>query len=56
MPPGAEHPIVSELSAELFELVEMLDDFFDFDEFSELPQVGVLLTDLANRGLIEVHP
>jgi hypothetical protein len=56
MPPGAAHPIVSALSAQLFELIEMLDDFFDFDELSELPQVSGLLADLADRGLLEVRP
>jgi hypothetical protein len=56
MPPGAERPIVSELSPELFELIEMLDDFFDFDELSELPEVNGLLAGLADRGLIEVRP
>jgi hypothetical protein len=56
MPPGADHPIVSELSPELFELLEMLDDFFNFDELSELPQVSGLIADLAERGLLEVHP
>jgi hypothetical protein len=56
MPPGADHPIVSELSPELFELMEMLGDFFDFDELSDLPRVSGLLADLANRGLIEVRP
>jgi hypothetical protein len=55
MPAGTHHPIVSELSPGLFELMEMLDDFFDFDELSELPQVSGLLADLANRGLIEVR-
>jgi len=56
LPHGADHPIVSELSPELFELVEVLDDFFDFEELSELPQVSGLLADLAERGLIEVRP
>jgi hypothetical protein len=56
MPPGTEHPIVSELSPQLFELLDMLDDFFDFDELSELPEVSGLLADLANRGLLEVRP
>jgi hypothetical protein len=56
MPPGANDPIMSQLSPDLFELLEMLDDFFDFDELSELPRVSGLLTDLVNRGLIEVRP
>jgi hypothetical protein len=56
MPPGAEHPIVSELSPELFDLLEMLDELVDLDAFSNLPEVSELIDDLAARGLLEVHP
>ena len=56
IPPGGEHPIVSELSAELFDLLAMLDDFVDADEFSDLPEPTRLVADLASRGLLEVRP
>jgi hypothetical protein len=56
MPTGAEHPLVSELSPELFDLLEMLDDFVDLDAFSNLPEVSELIADLAGRGLLEVLP
>jgi hypothetical protein len=54
MPTGAEHPIVSELSPELFDLLEMLDDSVDLDAFANLPEVSELIADLAARGLLEV--
>jgi hypothetical protein len=56
MPAGAEHPIVSELSPELFDLLEMLDDCVDLDTFSNLPEVSELIADLTGRGLLEVVP
>jgi hypothetical protein len=56
MPPGAEHPIVSALSPELFDMLEMLDEPLDLDAFSNLPEVSELIADLAARGLLEVHP
>jgi hypothetical protein len=56
MPPGAEHPFVSELSPTLFELLEMLDDFVDREAFSDVPDLSELITDLGERGLLEVHP
>ena len=56
MPAGAEHPLVSELSPELFDLLEMLDDFVDLDTFSNLPEVSELIADLTGRGLLEVLP
>jgi hypothetical protein len=56
MQTGADHPIVSELSPELFDLLEMLDDFVDPDAFSDLPEVSELIADLAGRGLLEVLP
>jgi hypothetical protein len=55
MPPGAEHPIVSELSPDLFELIELLDDFVDRAAFSEVPGASELIADLARRGLLEVR-
>jgi hypothetical protein len=54
-PNGAEHPIVSELSPELFDLLEMFDDFVDLDAFSNLPEVSELIADLTRRGLLEVR-
>jgi hypothetical protein len=56
MPPGAEHPTVSELSPDLFELLEMLDDFVDLEEFSDVPDVNELIADLGRRGFLEVRP
>jgi hypothetical protein len=56
MLPGAEHPIVSKLSPELFDLLKMLDDFVDLDAFSDLPKVSDLVADLRGRGLLEVRP
>jgi hypothetical protein len=56
MPTGAEHPIVSELSPELFDLLEMFDNFAEPDAFSNLPEVSELIADLTKRGLLEVHP
>jgi hypothetical protein len=56
MPTGAEHPLVSKLSPELFDLLEMLDDFVDLDTFSNLPEVSELIADLTGRGLLEVLP
>jgi hypothetical protein len=56
MPNGAEHPIVSELSPELFDLLEMFDDFVDLEAFSNLREVNELIADLTCRGLLEVCP
>ena len=56
MPTFAEHPIVSELSPELFDLLEIFDDFLELDAFSNLPGVSELIADLTRRGLLEVHP
>jgi len=56
LPAGAEHPIVSELSPELFDLLEVLDDFVELDAFSNLPEVSELIADLTGRGLLEVVP
>jgi hypothetical protein len=55
MPPGAEHPIMSELSPDLFELIEMLDDFVDREAFSDVPGASELIADLFRRGFLEVH-
>jgi hypothetical protein len=56
MPPRAGHPIFSSLSPQLFESLELLDDFFDPNELSGLPEMDGILSDLADRGLIEVRP
>jgi hypothetical protein len=56
MPTGAEQPIMSELSPDLFDLLEMLDDFVDMKSFSDLPDLGGLIADLGRRGLLEVRP
>ena len=56
LPAGAEHPVVSELSPDLFDLLEMLDDFVDMNTFSDLPDVRELVADLGRRGLLEVRP
>jgi hypothetical protein len=56
MPNGAEHPMMSELSPDLFDLLEMLDDFVDLKIFSELPDVSELIADLGKRGFLEVTP
>jgi hypothetical protein len=56
IPAGAEHPIVSELSPELFDLLEMFDDFVELDTFSNVPEVSELIADLTQRGFLEVHP
>jgi len=48
MPSDAKHPIVSELSPELFDLLEELDDFVNL-EMSEF------IADLTTRGLVEVR-
>jgi hypothetical protein len=56
MPPGAEHPAVSELSPDLFELLKMLDDFVDLEEFSDVPEVGELIAELGRRGFLQVRP
>jgi hypothetical protein len=54
MPLGAEHPVVSELSPDLFDLLEMLDDFVDLEAFSDLSEVSELIADLDRRGFLEV--
>jgi hypothetical protein len=56
MPAGAEQPIMSELSPDLFDLLEMLDDFVDLKIFSDLPDVSRLIADLGRRGFLEVCP
>jgi hypothetical protein len=56
MPPAAEHPSISVLSPELFDLLEMLDDFADMTTLSDLPDVNELIADLGRRGLLEVRP
>jgi hypothetical protein len=56
MPPGAEHPIVSELLPDLFELLEMLDDFADLETFSDVPEVSELIADLSRQGFLEARP
>jgi hypothetical protein len=56
LPAGAEHPIVSELSPELFDLLEVFDDFVELDAFSNLPEVSELIADLTGRGLLEAVP
>jgi hypothetical protein len=55
LPPGAEHPILSALSPELFDLLAMLDDFVEADP-SEQPEFARPVADLAGRGLLEVRP
>jgi hypothetical protein len=56
MPTDAEHPIMSELSPDLFEVLEMLDDFVDLETFSDVPDVSRLIADLGRRGFLEVRP
>jgi hypothetical protein len=56
MPPGAQHPIVSELSPDLFELLDVLDDFVDLTELSDVPDMTEFVADLGRRGLVEVRP
>jgi hypothetical protein len=56
MPAGAENPVVSELSPDLFEMLEMLDDFVDLEAFSDQTDVSGLIAQLDKHGLIEVRP
>jgi hypothetical protein len=56
MRPGTDAPEVSELSAELFEILEMLEDFVDPATLQEAAEGETLIEKLAARGLIEVHP
>jgi hypothetical protein len=53
MPPAAEHPNVSKLSSELFDLLEMLDDFVVLETLSN--EVRQFMSDLEGRGLLEVR-
>ncbi len=53
--PGTDDLVVSELSADLFELLEMLDAFADAAIFEDTPGLGTLIAGLAARGLLEVH-
>jgi hypothetical protein len=55
MPPGTDEPLVSELSADLFELLEMIDEFVDPAVFEDSSGLHKLITDLAARGLVEVR-
>jgi hypothetical protein len=56
MTPDAEHPSVSKLSPDLFDLLETLDDFVVLEAFSSLPEVSEFIADLNRRGLLEVRP
>jgi hypothetical protein len=56
LPTGAEHPVMSELSPGLFDLLEMLDDFVEMKAFSSLPDLRELIADLGRRGFLEVRP
>jgi hypothetical protein len=56
MLPGTDAPQVSELSADLYELVEMLDAFVDRAIFEDTPEAEKLIQSLATGGLIEVLP
>ena len=56
MLPGTDEPLVSDLSADLFELLEMLDQFADPAIFEDTPGLDKLISELAARGLIEVRP
>jgi hypothetical protein len=53
--PGAEEPLVSELSCDICGLLEMLDDFVDLDALAEQPEVSELIAGLGARGLLEVR-
>jgi hypothetical protein len=53
--PGAEEPLVSELSCDLCALLEMLDNFVDLDALAERPEVSELIASLGARGLLEVR-
>lgn len=52
---GTDTPLVSELSSDLFDLLEMLDGFAELSLF-DTPEAGRLIEELADAGLIEVHP
>ena len=56
MLPGTDAPQVSELSADLYELLEMLDEFVDPAVFDDTPEAEKLMQSLAAGGLIEVLP
>jgi hypothetical protein len=56
MLPGTDAPQVSELSADLYELLEMLDDFVDPAVFDDTPEAEKLMQSLTASGLIEVLP
>jgi len=53
--PGADQPLVSELSCDLCRILEMLDDFVDLDALAGQPEVSELIASLAARGLLEVQ-
>jgi hypothetical protein len=55
MPPGTDDPLVSELSSDLFELLEMLNQFTDPAILEDTPGLETLISDLAARGLVELH-
>jgi len=55
MLPGADEPLVSDLTSDLFELLEMLDQFADPAVFEDAPELDNLISELAARGLLEVH-
>jgi hypothetical protein len=56
MLPATDAPQVSELSADLYELLEMLDAFVDPAVFEDTPEAEKLIQSLAAGGLIEVLP
>ena len=52
---GTDNPLVSDLTSDLFELLEMLDQFADPAIFEDAPELHRLISELAARGLVEVH-
>ena len=55
LPPGADQPRIFELPAVIFGLLMALDTWTDPVVFEEIPEVGQLIANLGENGLLEVR-
>lgn len=55
MPPGADQPLVSEVSSALFDVIEILDRWADPVVFYNLRDGARLVAELIERGLVEIR-
>jgi hypothetical protein len=55
MPPDAAHPKVFELLPLVYDVLAVPDDWTDRSALDATPEVGELVRDLAEHGLVEVH-